>query len=92
MIVEGERLAHELTVNLTQEAESVTGRVLWGDIEMRIVSGSLKGNDILLRYDWSEGKMELEGAVMGDRMKGNFRAWRRNEPEPYRGALELNRH
>jgi hypothetical protein len=28
MIVEGETLTHELTVNLTQEAESVTGRVL----------------------------------------------------------------
>lgn len=89
MIVEGEKLTHDLSFDLTQAAERVSGRALWGDIELRIVSGDLTGDVIALACDWNGGKMELRGTVMADKIKGRFSARRRNEPEPYRGTFEV---
>lgn len=67
----------------------MSGGAFWGDMELRIVSGDLTGTVIVLACEWNGGKMELSGTVVGNKIKGKFTAWRRNEPEPYRGAFEV---
>ena len=89
--VDAEGKTFDLAMDLEQTETQVTGSVSWGPVEATVSSAKFDGQQLTLVSEWDEGSITFRGFTTGEIFKGRFSIVRNVDPEPFRGAFELNK-